>query len=211
MPTRTDPFRLLRSAVATAVILALAVGAHAAGGGTLPAPALLLGLAAFTLAGVSVTAGRRFRPGSLFLVLGAAQLVLHQAFDLLTPVGPVPCLPAASGHGSHGAAAGCLPAAAAVLPGPAGHEHAGSGLHDAGAALFLAHLAAVVLTTLALARGEDALHAAAAWLRPLFSIPAPLPFRTARPAAISGPDAGTLRPPFCSARPLRGPPSYALV
>ena len=211
MPPRTDPFRLLRAAVATAVILALAVGAHTAGGGTLPAPALLLGLGAFTLAGVSVTAGRRFRPGSLFLVLGAAQLGLHHALDLLAPAGPVSCLPAASGHGSHGTAAGCLPAAAAVLPGPAGHENVGPGLHDAGPALFLAHLAAVVLTTLALARGEDALHAAAAWLRPLFSIPVPLPFRAARPAAIAGPDAGILRAPFCSARPLRGPPSYALA
>ena len=211
MPTRTDPFRLIRAGVATAVILALAVGAHTAGGGTLPAPVLLLALAAFTLAGVSVTAGRRFRPGSLFLVLGAAQLVLHQAFDLLTPAGAVPCLPAASGHGSHGTAADCLPAAAAVLPNPAEHGHAGPGLHDVGPALFLAHLAAVVLTTLALARGEDALHAAAAWLRPLFVSPAPLPFPAARPAAISGPDAGTLRAPFSSARPLRGPPSYALA
>ena len=206
MPQRTDPFRLLRAAAATVVILALAAGAHTAGGGTLPAPLLLFALAAFTLAGVTATAGRRFRPGRLFLVLGTAQLGLHQAFNLLTPATPASCAPAAGAghHGSHHSAVlECLPAAV-----PAAAEH---GLHDAGPALFLAHLAAVALSTWALARGEDALHAAAAWLRPLFTAPAPLPFRAARPAAVPAPAPGRARSRHCPARPVRGPPSYSLA
>ncbi|MCC9175749.1 hypothetical protein [Arthrobacter sp. zg-Y179] len=204
MPQRTDPFRLLRAGIATAVIFALATGAHLAGGGILPEPVLLIALAAFTLAGVSITAGRRFRPGSLFLVLGAAQLGLHEAFDLLTS--GVQCLPGASTH--HGVAVVCPEAA--PLPGAAlSGFHALQ--HDAGPALFLAHLAAVALSALVLARGEDALHATAAWLRPLFTPPAPTRFQPVRPQAISGPAAGTPRARFCSARPLRGPPSYALA
>ncbi|MCC3292248.1 hypothetical protein [Arthrobacter sp. zg-Y1110] len=206
MPQRTDPFRLLRAGVATAVIFALATGAHLAGGGMLPEPVLLIALAAFTLAGVSITAGRRFRPGSLFLVLGAAQLGLHEAFGLLTS--GVQCLPGASTH--HGVAVVCPEAA--PLPGT---QASLSGLHalqhDAGPALFLAHLAAVALSALVLARGEGALHATAAWLRPLFTPPAPVTFRPVRPPAISGPAAGTPRTRYCSARPLRGPPSYALA
>ena len=203
MPQRTDPFRLLRAAAASAVILALAVGAHTAAGGTLPAPVLLFALGAFTLAGVTATAGRRFRPGRLFLVLGAAQLGLHQAFALLTPANPVSCTPGPGHGGHHGAVLDCLPAA---VPAAAGH-----GLHDAGPALFLAHLAAVVLTTLALARGEDALHAAAAWLRPLFTAPVPHTFRIIRPAAVPAPTPGRARSRHCPARPVRGPPSYALA
>lgn len=206
MPQRADPFRLLRAAAATAVILALAVGAHTAAGGTLPAPVLLFALGTFTFAGVTATAGRRFRPGRLFLVLGAAQLGLHQAFALLTPANPVTCIPGPGGpalSGHHGAVLDCLPAA---VPAAAGH-----GLHDAGPALFLAHLAAVVLSTLALARGEDALHAAATWLRPLFTAPAPHPFLIARPAAVAAPAPGRARSRHCPARPVRGPPSYALA
>ncbi|UWX97469.1 hypothetical protein N2K95_01890 [Arthrobacter zhaoxinii] len=209
MPQRTDPFRLLRAAVATAVIVALAAGAHLAGGGMLPDPILLVALAAFTLAGVSITAGRRFRPGSLVLVLGAAQLGLHGAFRVLTS--GVQCQPGAPVH--HGVAVLC-PEPGALADAGAAHQLTGlSPLHtDAGPALFLAHLAAVVLSALALARGEDALHATAAWLRPLFAPPAPvsLPvFRTA--GAITGPAAGTPGMRYCSARPLRGPPSYALA
>ncbi|MCC9205958.1 hypothetical protein [Arthrobacter sp. zg-Y769] len=209
MPQRTDPFRLLRAGIATAVIFALASGAHLAGGGVLPEPVLLIALAAFTLAGVSITAGRRFRPDSVFLVLGAAQLGLHGAFRVLTS--GVQCLPDTSTH--HGTAMVCPEPA--PQPGSAAAHHLSdfSPLqHDAGPALFLAHLAAVVLSALALARGEDALHATAAWLRPLFTppAPAPVPFRTARPAVISGPAAGTPRTRYCSARPQRGPPSYAV-
>ncbi|MCC3280351.1 hypothetical protein LJ754_14465 [Arthrobacter sp. zg-Y40] len=208
MPQRADPFRMLRAAAATAAILALAVGAHTAGGGSLPAPVLLLALGAFTLAGVTVTTGRRFRPGRLFLVLGSAQLGLHHALAVLAPAAPVSCAPgAAAGHSGmashHATALECLPAAL-----PAAAEH---GLHDAGPALLLAHLAAVVLSTLALARGEDALHAAAAWLRPLFTAPSPVSFPTARPAAISSPAPGRVRSRHCPSRPVRGPPSYALA
>ena len=174
MRQRTDPFRLLRAGIATAVIFALATGAHLAGGGMLPEPVLLFALAAFTLAAVSITAGRRFRPGSLFLVLGAAQLGLHEAFGTLTS--GVQCLPGTSPH--HGVAVVCPEA---VPPPGAGGGTALAGLHtlqhDAGPALFLAHLAAVMLSTLALARGEEALHATAAWLRPLFAPPAPVTLR----------------------------------
>ncbi|WP_146364067.1 hypothetical protein [Arthrobacter yangruifuii] len=209
MPQRTDPFRLLRAGAATAVILALAVGAHTAGGGTLPAPILLFALGVFTLAGVTITAGRRFRPVSLLAVLGAAQFGLHGAFRVLGS--GVQCVPGAPAH--HGMTLVC------PEPGPltgAASAHQLSGLHtlphDAGPVLFLAHLAAVVLSALALARGEDALHATAGWLRPLFTPQAPVPVRAVRAAAvISGPAAGTPRTRYCSARPLRGPPSYALA
>ncbi|MDM7991621.1 hypothetical protein [Arthrobacter sp. zg-Y877] len=208
MPQRTDPFRLLRSAVVAAVIFALAAGAHVAGGGVLPEPVLLLALAAFTLAGTSATAGRRLPAGSLFLVLAAAQLGLHGAFRVLTS--GVHCLPGASTH--HGVAMVC-PAPAAGVQELGAHQLSGlhTFQHDAGTALFLAHLAAVVLSALALARGEDALHATAAWLRPLFTVPAPVRFRIVRPAAAPRPAVGTTRTRYCPATPLRGPPSLALA
>jgi len=216
MPQRTDPFRLLRAGAATVVILALAAGAHVAGGGSLPVPVLLAALGAFTLAGVSITSGRRFRPASLFLVLGAGQIGLHGAFMLLAPGGCPPDLASAHAGGHHGgvhpaataAAAACLPDGADGT-GPAAALFTGQ--HGAGPAFFLAHLAAVALTAWVLARGEDALHATVAWLRPLFRLPVPARLPATRAAAIAGPASAAVPTRYSTARPLRGPPSYALA
>ena len=77
------PFHSLRSAMLAAAALTLAAGAHVLAGGQLPAPGILLGL--FALTSLAGTAATRLRLNSVTLtaLLGAGQLVLHEAFSAL--------------------------------------------------------------------------------------------------------------------------------
>jgi hypothetical protein len=139
--------RVLRSAVLGSASLALAVGAHVAGGGAAPGSGMLLLSAALVgLVALPATA-RRVRLGWLAPLLGLEQALLHALFQA---AGSAVCTaPAATGAGHPGhhadAALACLPAAgSATMTMPDGP-------------MLLAHLLATLATAWVLVRGESAL------------------------------------------------------
>ena len=174
------PFHALRSALVSLTILTLAAGAHTLGGGQLPAAGILLALLALT--GLASTTATRLKLNlpALAGLLGAGQLVLHEAFRAFS-----------------------APALARAVTGPAGDaapHHAGPVPLPAGAASTLAasgtdsllmlagHGLATLLCAFLLARGESALWSLAAWLRPLLRLPAAAaPDDVAVPAATGWP------------------------
>jgi hypothetical protein len=166
-------FRLLRTGLIASLITGLAAGGHLAGGGTLPEPAILLGLCALTVLPVSILTRFRLSFPALTGLLGAGQAWLHWAFHSLSaaalPGGSVP-----GGHAHH-------------TPGPA-LEVFGAGAPAHAAAfdwqMFAAHALATVATAVVLARGEQALWALSAWLRPLIQLPEPC---VIVPARVPGP------------------------
>lgn len=91
------PFRLLRTSVFAVVCLALGLGAHLFGGGTVSADALAGGLvAAFAVA--YPLSGRERAFGAILPLLGGSQVVMHVAFSLAHAASPVE----APGHGHSG-------------------------------------------------------------------------------------------------------------
>ena len=199
--TGRTPFHSLRSAMLAAAALTLAAGAHVLAGGQLPAPGILLGL--FALTSLAGTAATRLRLNSVTLtaLLGAGQLVLHEAFSALGTAFTPAASSAATGSSHH--------AGPFTVPLPAEP----SDLHILDSPLAAAMLAGHALATLAcallLAKGEDALWSLAAWLRPLVQLPAPLtPDAVASPAAAFRP-AEAARLPWRNLRRdcRRGPPA----
>jgi hypothetical protein len=202
-PTGRTPFHSVRSAMLAAAALTLAAGAHLLAGGQLPAPGILLGL--FALTSLACTAATRLRLNSVTMtaLLGAGQLVLHEAFSAMG---------SAFTPASSGAAGASHHADPFAVPLPAEP----SGLHILDSPLAAAMLAGHALATLAcavvLAKGEDALWSLAAWLRPLVQLPAPV-----TPDAVASP-AVALRPAEAARLPWRnlrldcrrGPPSAAV-
>jgi hypothetical protein len=156
------PFHALRSALIALTVVSLAAAAHVFAGGQLPAPGILLAFLALT--GLATTAATRLKLNTPAMagLLGAGQLLLHEAFTVFS--GTVAGSGGAAGHHAY--------AAFPAQPPIAAH----SKLHELDSALSLLMLAAHALATLAcavlLARGEDALWALAAWLRPLTRLPA---------------------------------------
>ncbi len=210
------PLRVARAALVATLVLALTALAHRVGGGALPDPLVLAALAAFTLAGTTAAARLRFTPARLVVLLGGAQVALHQALVVLAPVGS--CVPAGvtSGHGGHVAVVGdvvcAAPAGALLTDGGASLVHP-EHLAPSGAAglwMVVAHAVATVVLALVLARGERALERFLAWVTPRASLPAPAPVA---PAARPGvPPTRAVRVPstWRSRRaPTRGPPRPA--
>lgn len=200
------PFRLLRAAAVSATVLCLAAAAHVAGGGTMPAAGVVIGLSVLTLLPVTLLAGRKLGPATIAAVLAGSQLVLHQAFTALSTTAV--CTEA--GHHAY-AGAGSLEcvAGAAGAGGAAGAAAHGQAEH--GAAMVIAHVLAAALTGLLLVRGEEAIWALAAWLRPLAKLPSAvvLPLRPRHTAPAPG---ALLRPrTLCQLKlePLRGPPALS--
>jgi hypothetical protein len=151
------PFRFPRAVALTAAMFALAAGAHVLAGGSLPEPAILAGLLAVVLAPVMILAKLRITTPFMAALLGVGQLVLHEAFNALSVSAGF--TPVAGGH-LHGA--GPVPLTAlALMP-----EHAAA----PGALMLILHAVATLATALVLARGEAAVWALAAWLRPLIRI-----------------------------------------
>jgi hypothetical protein len=192
-------FRSLRTGLIGSVILGLAAGGHLAGGGRLPEPAILAALCALTVLPVAALTKFQLPTPVLAGLLGAGQVWLHWAFHAL----------------SEG-----IPSRAAVPPGESGHVHAAlsfqavsSGTSGAGAAgsawvMFAAHAVASLATAVVLARGEQALSALAAWLRPLVQLPSAVPIQPSRlPGAVFAP---VIVPAVRAGRRLpfrRGPPA----
>jgi hypothetical protein len=195
---RDQHVRLLRAAVVSTVILALSAAAHAVGGGALPQPVFMFGLAALTMLAATAGIRRSLNVPSLVAVLAAGQFVLHHAFVLLSTPGSCTPVPEHLHHGGH-AVTSC------VADQLVSHESASGGI---GAAMLLAHMAATLATAALIARGEEALTATAAWLRPLFTLPEPAVFPAV--ARIVVPERGyrLVAAPFLVAPPLRGPPAF---
>lgn len=151
------PFRFPRAVAFTAAMFALAAGAHVLAGGVLPQPAILTGLVALVLLPVMMLAKIRINTPVTAFLLTAGQLVLHEAFSALSvsqSFAPV--------AGEHVHAAG--PLAAVAGGGAAEHFHAADPL------MLVLHGLATIATAVVLARGEAAVWALAAWLRPLIRI-----------------------------------------
>ncbi|GAP58241.1 hypothetical protein AHiyo1_12610 [Arthrobacter sp. Hiyo1] len=191
------PFRFLRTSLVGSIILGLAAGGHLAGGGNLPAPGILTALCALTILPVAILTRARLSLPVVAGLLGAGQLCLHWAFCALSGTSTAASLQ--SGHAGHVPSASTPETVSAIAS-----AHAGaSDWHMLGA-----HLVATLGTALVLARGEQALWALAAWLRPLVQLPAPTaiqPLRTSAPCPTPVVHPRSL--PGLRLPSLRGPPA----
>ena len=198
------PCHLLRATAVATVILALAAGAHLAAGGELPTPAIML--AVLSLTALGSTAATRLRLGfpALAALLGGGQLALHEVFSAFSSPGTNPGSGTATPHESHLAGAGILApavdhlAGAAAMPGPL---------------MLTAHILATLASALLLAKGEAALWALAAWLRPLVALPQPLACDGGTPPVAAFPPAAVPLRPWRNLRQdsRRGPPSAVVL
>lgn len=154
----------LRALLVTAVVVSLAAAGHLAAGGALPPALPMLGLGAGLLGPVAWVARRTLSLPRVLALLGATQLGLHEVFTAWS----IPADCPAGGHGHHLPPApglSCLPGSATG----AGHH----GLDGAGVAMLAGHVAAVLLTAVAISTAEHALEWALTWLRPLVTVPRP--------------------------------------
>jgi hypothetical protein len=198
------PFHFLRSSAVATVILALAAGAHLAGGGELPAPAILLAVLALTALGSTTATRLRLGFPAMAALLGCGQLALHQLFTAFAPPAAGTAPAAVDPHGAHLSGAGILAPGAAHL-----HEAAPA----SGPLMLAAHALATLGCALLLAKGEAALWALAAWLRPLAALPQAVAPDDGPPAlAPFRPFAAPLRP-WRNLRQdsRRGPPSVVVL
>jgi hypothetical protein len=134
--------------------VALAALVHAASGGTLPAPEILLALAAFTVLAAAIASTVRMPFWAVMLLLGLCQQVLHLLLDamaspLVNGSNPVP-----DGHHG-GASAASLAAVGAAMPAMTDPMLMSHG-----------HIAAALLVALILRRGW----ASPAWWRSHFPL-----------------------------------------
>ncbi|WP_370278703.1 hypothetical protein [Pseudarthrobacter sp. NamB4] len=186
------------------VILALAAGAHLAGGGVLPQPVIMLAMLALTaLAGTTAT---RLKLGfsAMAALLGGGQLVLHEVFTGFS-ARPVMALPGSSAiHEGH------LSGSAVLAPVVDHLYGAGTG---SGPLMLAAHATATLGSAFLLAKGEDALWALAAWLRPLFALPRPLKHVGGTPPFVASPPSAAPLRPWRNLRQdsRRGPPSAVVL
>ncbi|MET3952632.1 hypothetical protein [Arthrobacter sp. UYEF36] len=200
MTRQRAPFRLLRTAVVAAAVISLAAGAHVLAGGQLPPATLMAALTALTALGVVLVTKWEMTALSLAAILAAGQAVLHEAFSTLSgPAGPTSNAPLLHVHET-------------VVRAPA--ASAGSELHrhlpaDLDSPMLTLHVIATLATAVLLARGEAALWALAAWLRPLAGISVVrMLFLPSQP--LPAPRTVTLRRWRVLRRPpLRGPPAAA--
>lgn len=185
------PLRFPRALAVTTAMIALAAGAHVVAGGRVPHPVIFLGLVALVMAPVMILARIKVAAPAMAGLLVASQVVLHEAFNALS-------VPA----GSHAATVGHLHGPGPVLPATAFTPD-----YAVPSTLMLVlHAAATLATALVLARGEAAVWALAAWLRPIIRILTPVviadwPLQPAPPAVVVVSRLRNLRLPA-----RRGPP-----
>lgn len=183
-------------------ILALAAGAHLAGGSALPAPAVMLAVLALTALGSTAATRQRLRFPAVAALLAGGQLALHEVFAAVSV--PAAAISGASApHGSHLSGAAALPAL----------DHMYGTEATSGPLMLASHALATLASALLLAKGEDALWALAAWLRPLLALPRPAAYDDgAAPFAPFAPFAVLLRP-WRNLRQdsRRGPPSAVVL
>ena len=184
---------MARAASFGVATLALAAGAHVAGGGALPSMTILAMLAVpVSVAAVALT-GRRCGPVQLLGAMTVAQVLLHQMLMALTVQAP-------------GDMAGPMPAVSASAMG--GHVMAQA--DGWSVTMTAAHVAATIVTALLLARGEQALWQLGQLVSRLLPVLPSEPIAVGHgclqtPALVSVPG---LRPSVASSGlGLRGPPA----
>jgi hypothetical protein len=203
------PFHWLRSAMVATTIVTLAAAAHVVAGGELPAPAILLALLALTGLGSTTATRLKLNLPAMAGLLGAGQVVLHEAFSAFSVAGPSSvtrsgAVPGATAPAHH---TGLAP-----IPVPAEHLR----LHELDSSLaesmFAGHALATLACALLLAKGEDALWQLAAWLRPLVQLPAPLSPRPAAAPVLTARPTESLPLPWRNLRRdcRRGPPAVVV-
>ncbi|MCU1553797.1 MAG: hypothetical protein JWM13_1283 [Arthrobacter sp.] len=195
---------LVRAALVTGAATSLAAAGHVLAGGALPEPQVLAVVAALLLGPVAWLARRQLSFPALLGVLGTGQLILHEAFLVLSA--PVPCLaPSGSPMGHHGPVQG-MECSASIPESMTVHADSYS------PAMLAAHLLALVATAWLLRRGEIAVWQLLAWLRPLVHLPrstwippvrpqpvalglggVPVPWRNLPPDNGRGPPAAEIR------------------
>ncbi|GAB4100878.1 hypothetical protein [Sinomonas halotolerans] len=198
--------RWMRTTAMAGTVTALAAGAHAWAGGSLPHPTVLAALLALVALGSTLLGRVTLRLPALIGVLGAGQLALHEAFTLLSMPAAVPAEAAnALAFGRHQHVGDAVSALASSHPaaGAAAPEHA-----HASWAMVALHAVATLACAAVIRQSELALTALAEWIRPLLHLPQP-PAVVPAPAPAAAPPYPvqralawrTLAPP-----PLRGPP-----
>lgn len=155
--------RALRAAVLALVALGLAATAHALAGGELPSPWTLAMAMGPLAAGAAVLTRRQLRTPSLLGWLATTQLLLHGFFAAGSPAGDANAVVA--GHGHAGAAAS-MPLSGLPAAGPAPGSSDALALGHSGTGMLVAHVAAALLTALALSHGERVLWLLWEWVRP---------------------------------------------
>ncbi|MBE4717607.1 hypothetical protein [Pseudarthrobacter sp. AB1] len=198
------PFHFLRAASLSMGVLTLAAGAHVAGGGDLPAPGILLAVLAMTVLTATTATRLRLNFPAMLTVLGAGQFILHEAFTAFSSSGTAVSGAAAGLHNAH------FSGAAASVMAAAGH------INDSGSTgilMLLTHALATAACALLLAKGEAALWALAAWLKPLVRLPEAVTPDAGTPRAVPGPLAVLPLRPWRNLRQhsRRGPPSAVVL
>lgn len=202
-PNPPTPFHLLRASAVATVILTLAGGAHLAGGGVLPAPAIMSAVLALTALGSTTATRLRLGFPAVAALLGGGQLALHEVFTAFSA--PAAAAPGtAELHNNHLTGPFFLAPAVDHLPG-AGETF--------GPLMPAAHLFATLGSALLLARGEAALWALAAWLRPLTGLPQPVACDDGTPPSLAFPPVAVPLRPWRNLRQdsRRGPPSAVVL
>jgi hypothetical protein len=186
------------------VILALAAGAHLAAGGELPTPAIMLAVLSLTALGSTTATRLRLGFPALAALLGGGQVGLHEVFTAFSSSGTAAGSGPAASHVSHVAGPGFLTPAADHLAGAAA---------TAAPLMLAAHVLATLGSALLLAKGEAALWALAAWLRPLVALPRPVACDDGAPPLAAFPPAAAPLRPWRNLRQdsRRGPPSAVVL
>jgi len=161
------PFHLLRASALAAGTLALAAGAHVAGGGQLPAPVILLAVLALTALVSTVATRLRLSFPAIAALLGGGQLALHELLTAFSTPFPGVAARAAPAH-LHSDSLLALQGLAPLT------EHLSPADPGLAPLMLGAHAAATMGCALLLAKGETALWALAGWLRPFAGLPRPV-------------------------------------
>ncbi|MGY4544186.1 hypothetical protein ACVWY0_004129 [Arthrobacter sp. UYNi723] len=198
------PFHFLRAASLSTGVLTLAAGAHVAGGGDLPSPGILLAVLALTVLAATTATRLRLNFPAMLSVLGAGQFILHEAFTAFSSSGTAVSTAPSGLHNAH------LAGAAAPVIAASGHVHDPG---SAGILMLLTHTLATGACALLLAKGEAALWALAAWLRPLVRLPEAVTPDAGTPRAVPGPPTVLPLRPWRNLRQhsRRGPPSAVVL
>ena len=197
MTTERAPFRIPRAGVLSVTVLGLAAAAHLSAGGHLPAAPVMAALTAVVTVSAVLLAGRKMTFPVLAGYLAAGQVVLHLVFSALPGAGG-----ATPGPVHH--LRGVVTAAPGPVDGAIPHEHLSA---DASPAMLCLHLVATLATALMLARGEAALWALAAWLRPFVELPEPSGLSPGLRTTVTGGKTISQRWRGLGQPPMRGPPS----
>ncbi|MCQ6273294.1 hypothetical protein M8J71_22880, partial [Pseudarthrobacter sp. R1] len=173
-----------------------------AGGGRLPQTPVLAACTALVFLAVIVLTRWKLQLPALAVVLTGGQWLLHTLLSALSYAAADTAVASTAGahqHASVGAGAQLSAARDVQL----------SAVRDLEPAMLTAHLAATLATAVLLAKGEAALWALAAWLRPVL-FPSPVTFVHLPAQPLPAPrQAPVPRPRMLRAHPRRGPPAIA--